>query len=218
MFEVFTNVVLVNPLVLCFRLKTILKGAFDNGMANFYFLLHVFGDGVPERGEFHIDLNDVLMRKCEYLMVEKIFGGDLCVEECVEVGVDDDFLLPVFHRLLVFINAHLILIKQAQLHTNLSTTYLIPSLSNKPEGSLPLHKKKSISLVVIFILKPFGFELLVALQYVQRSRGQLARVPVCHLQDRTLVFVQLLTAPLQVATRLSNQPSQFFEVVSSLTH
>lgn len=62
------------------------------------------------------------MRKCEYFVVQKILGGDLCIEECVEVWIDDDFLLPVFHRLLVFINVHFILIKDAQLTHHLPKT------------------------------------------------------------------------------------------------
>ena len=38
--------------------------------------------------------------------VEELLGSNRVVEEGVEVWVDDNFLLPVLHRLLVFINAH----------------------------------------------------------------------------------------------------------------
>ncbi|MCB0370593.1 MAG: hypothetical protein KDD45_14495 [Bdellovibrionales bacterium] len=46
-----------------FRLETILKRAFNEGMSDFNLLLHIFGDGVPEGSEFHINFDDILMRQ-----------------------------------------------------------------------------------------------------------------------------------------------------------
>lgn len=114
-FEVLTEVVLADLFVLVFGAEGVLEGAFDGGMGDFDFLLHVFGDGVTEGGEFDVDLDEVVVGECEYLVLQELLGRELGIEESVEVWIDDDFLLPVFHRLLVFINAHLILINPPQL-------------------------------------------------------------------------------------------------------
>jgi hypothetical protein len=37
---------------------------------------------------------------------KKFLWGDFAIEESVEVRIDNDFLFPVLHRLLVFINVH----------------------------------------------------------------------------------------------------------------
>lgn len=47
------------------------------------------------------------MRERKNFAVKKLFGSHLRVEKSVEVGIDNDLLLPVLHGLLVFINVHL---------------------------------------------------------------------------------------------------------------
>lgn len=46
------------------------------------------------------------MREVHDFGVEELLRCNRVVEEGVEVWVDDNFLLPVLHRLLVFINVH----------------------------------------------------------------------------------------------------------------
>ena len=75
-------------------------------MLTLYLFLHVLGECVLERGEFHVDFDDVLVREVHDFGVEELLGRNRVVEEGVEVWVDDNFLLPVLHRLLVFINVH----------------------------------------------------------------------------------------------------------------
>ena len=70
---------------------------FDAGVLGLDFFLHVFGNGVLERGELHIDFDHIFVGQAHYFVVEELVGGELGVEEGVEVRVDDDLLLPVFH-------------------------------------------------------------------------------------------------------------------------
>lgn len=47
-----------------------------------------------------------MVRKGHYFLLEVVLGCQLAIEESVEGRVDDDLLLPVLHRLLVFIITH----------------------------------------------------------------------------------------------------------------
>ena len=104
--EVVPHLVLIDILEGTFGAQAVLEGGLDERVAYFDFLLHVFGDGVLEGGEFHVDLDDVVVGEVQQLMLEKESWGEGVVEEGIEMRVDDNFLLPVLHGLLVFINAH----------------------------------------------------------------------------------------------------------------
>jgi hypothetical protein len=106
-------------------------------MSHLYFLLHVLGQGVAQRSELDVYFDDVLMMQGQDLGVEKFFRGHLTVEKAIEVRVDDDFLLPVLHGLLLFIKVHLILI---------NSTHPLPTLIYH------ISTKKSVSSHILLIL------------------------------------------------------------------
>ena len=60
--EVVPHLVLIDIFERTFGAQAVLEGGLDEGMAYFDLFLHVFGDGVFEGGEFHVDLDDVVVR------------------------------------------------------------------------------------------------------------------------------------------------------------
>jgi hypothetical protein len=95
--EMLAEIVLVDGLVHGLGLETLFERVLDAGMLGLDFFLHVFGDGVGERGELHVDFDHIFMRQAHYFLVDKLLGGEFAVEERVEMRVDDDLLLPIFH-------------------------------------------------------------------------------------------------------------------------
>ena len=75
-------------------------------MTQLYLFLHVFGDDMLEGGQFHIYFDDLLVWESQYFTGEVVLGRQLAIKESIEGHVNDDFLLPVLHRLLVFIITH----------------------------------------------------------------------------------------------------------------
>lgn len=112
--QTISNAVLVNLLKLDLWTQTLLERTLDYRMPCFDLFLHVFREGVPKGSELDVYFDDVLVGERKYFRLKKFLGSHLSVEQTVEVRVDDDFLLPVLHRLLLFINAHLILINSTQ--------------------------------------------------------------------------------------------------------
>ena len=158
------------------RALLLLEKGFDGVVMDFYVFMDVLGDGLAKRGEFHVDVDEVLMGKSKYFVME-LLGGHLRVEEGVEVRVQNDFLLPVLHRLLVFINTHL-----------------------KSYKAIII----SMPTTIIFLIQTTRFEFFITVQRVQSRKRYLIRVSICHLHDRFLIFVQLPTATFQIATGFSN--------------
>ena len=59
--EVVPHFVLIDIFECTFGAQAVLEGGLDEGVAYFDLFLHVFGDGVLEGGEFHVDLDDVVV-------------------------------------------------------------------------------------------------------------------------------------------------------------
>ena len=59
--EVVSHLVLIDIFEGTFGAQAVLEGGLDERMAYFDLFLHVFGDRVFEGGEFHVDLDDVVV-------------------------------------------------------------------------------------------------------------------------------------------------------------
>lgn len=95
-----------------FELLVLLQGFLESEVVNFDVFVDMFGDVLAQRGEFHVDVDKLLGRQgCDF--EGELLGGGLSIKERVEMRVKNDFLLPVLHRLLVFINTHLNLINNS---------------------------------------------------------------------------------------------------------
>lgn len=73
-FEILPDIILLDRLVHGFGLEALLERVLNAGMFGLDFLLHIFGDGVFEGGELHINFDHIFVGQTHNFLVYKLLG------------------------------------------------------------------------------------------------------------------------------------------------